>query len=193
LTKGIPVILFGSGTTFIWLSFFLSILIPIQQGVEGYPSEFSPQTWMRDLQNFDSFANDESAGFILLIFISVFGIFVGLFIMFLGLLVLTTEISTKQKIHDVKRKYVSIVWQVIFSFIPGLDLWIIYRIEKLRLGGIIYSINFASGILGMYFATPDYDVSLAVSIIISIIFAFFVFRWSKDWNAKYDNNSKKLS
>jgi len=193
LAKGIPVILFGAGATFFWISVFLSIFIAIQQGVEGYPTEFSPQTWINNLRSLDSFLNNDSAADILLIFISIFGVFVGLFIMFLGALVLTTEISTKQKVHDVKRKRVSIVWQIIFSFVPGLDLWVIYRIQKLRLGGIIYSINFASGMIGMYFVTQDFDTFGEISIIGSIIFAFFVFRWSKKWNANLDNDIKKYS
>jgi len=193
LAKGIPVILFGAGATFFWFSVLLAMFIPIQQGIEGYPDEFSPQTWINDLRNLDSFVNDDSAAEILLIFISIFGVFVGFFIMFLGALTLTSEISTKQKLHDIKRKRVSIVWQIIFSFVPGLDLWVIYRIQKLRLGGIIYSIIFASELIGMYFVTQDFEPFIEISIILSIIFAFFVFRWSKNWNANLDNDIKKYS
>ena len=193
MAKGIPVILFGAGATFFWFSVLLAMFIPIQQGIKGYPDEFSPQTWINDLRNLDSFVNDDSAAEILLIFISIFGVFVGFFIMFLGALTLTSEISTKQKLHDIKRKRVSIVWQIIFSFVPGLDLWVIYRIQKLRLGGIIYSIIFASELIGMYFVTQDFEPFIEISIILSIIFAFFVFRWSKNWNANLDNDIKKYS
>ena len=187
MAKGIPVILFGAGATFFWLS----ILVAIEIGAEGYPSEFSPQTWINDLQEIDSFLSDDSSTFVLMIFFSLFGAFVGLFVMFLGSLILTTEISTRQKINEIKRKKVSIVWQVIFSFVPGLDLWVIYRIEKLRLGGIIYSVNFASGLIGVFFMTQDFDTSSLISIIVSIIFAFFVYRWSKEWNAKYGKDIAK--
>jgi Gpi18-like mannosyltransferase len=76
--------------------------------------------------------------------------------------------------------------------VPGLDLWVIYRIEKLRLGGIIYSVNFTLGVIGIYFTTPDFDTSSLISIVVSIVFAYFVYRWSKEWNAKYGNNAKKL-
>ena len=102
--------------------------------------------------------------------------------------------------RDAKRK-VSLVWQIILSFIPIIDIWVFYRIKKLRWYFLIFYVG--AGIpfiipLAIFFAsfTPveeisdfveDPNISLTYSIIGTAALALHVYlvvKWSKDWNAK---------
>jgi len=98
----------------------------------------------------------------------------------------------------VKQKSVTVAWQVVFTFIPFVDLWAYYRIQKLRLylliiyggniiAGIIIGITF--GFTGSLMEMPDvssyYIPSIAVGIAFHLLAIYLVVKWSRNWNAKF--------
>ena len=98
----------------------------------------------------------------------------------------------------VKQKSVTVAWQVVFMFIPFVNLWAFYRIQKLRLylliiigssiiAGIIMGITF--GFTGSLMEMPDvssyYISSIVVSIAIQLLAIYLVVKWSRNWNAKF--------
>ena len=107
---------------------------------------------------------------------------------------------------------VSIIWQIIFTFIPILDLWAFYRIKKLRrfflyviVPGIAIMLGFLVLILGntdfSNFDDPTFDpflqddptmiaMNIASPIIevgFQILSIYLVYTWSKEWNQKFHN------
>ena len=85
----------------------------------------------------------------------------------------------------VKQKPVSVKWQVVFSFIPILDFWASYRIEKLRLYLlIVYGTILGSfGIYAIIF-TPDKIVLIIISIVFQPVVIYLFVNWSRKWNQK---------
>ncbi len=105
----------------------------------------------------------------------------------------------------VKQKSVTVAWQVVFTFIPFVNLWAFYRIQKLRLylliiigssiiAGIIMGIIMVI-IMGIAFGSPGssmemldvsyYISSIGVSIAIQLLAIYLVVKWSRNWNAKF--------
>jgi len=106
---------------------------------------------------------------------------------------------------------VSIAWQVIFSFIPGVLIWSFYRVKKLRL----FLAMMAVPILATIYIVPlamigpeyfeycdpallliwDFDGSctneeiLVPSIILELIYhafkTYFIIKWSRKWNEQF--------
>ena len=98
----------------------------------------------------------------------------------------------------VKQKSVTVAWQVVFTFIPFVDLWAFYRIQKLRLYLlIIYGGNIIAGIIigitfdftGSLMEMPDassyYIPSIAIAIAFHLLAIYLVVKWSRNWNRKF--------
>ncbi len=106
----------------------------------------------------------------------------------------------------VKQKSVTVAWQVVFTFIPFVNLWAFYRIQKLRLylliiigssiiAGIIMGIimviimGITFGSTGSLMEMPDvssyYISSIAVGIAFHLLAIYLVVKWSRNWNAKF--------
>jgi len=99
----------------------------------------------------------------------------------------------------VQQKPVTIKWQIIFTFIPFLNLYAFYKIQKLRLflcfsvpvyiacrflgagGGVGEALIEASLFLGwLYVILTWMFICLAIGLPI-----WFVLKWSKQWNEKF--------
>lgn len=103
----------------------------------------------------------------------------------------------------VKQAPVSIGWQTIFVFLPILDLWAFYRVQKLRMSLLIFLVGFGAVALALQFAVfgsggfsiedPDtiYSNNAYIGSIIGLSIAqyslavYLVRRWSKKWNSKF--------
>ena len=98
----------------------------------------------------------------------------------------------------VKQKSVTVAWQVVFTFIPFVDLWAFYRIQKLGLylviiyGGqiITYIIlgntfGFNGSLMEMPDVSSNYISILSVIIAFHLLAIYLVVTWSRDWNRKF--------
>ena len=88
----------------------------------------------------------------------------------------------------VKQEPVNIKLQIIFVFIPFLNLYAFYKIQKLRLAlCFIIPIGIANRIFGA--GTMTYEGAIVVGILFSglaIGLAIWLVRkWSKQWNEKF--------
>ena len=102
---------------------------------------------------------------------------------------------------------VSILWQIIFTFIPILDLYTFYRIKKLRKYFLyviipLFAITFGITFLFVLAELPSSDFSfedesmtseneeflslifVPVEIGFQILTIYFVYTWSKKWNGQ---------
>lgn len=107
-------------------------------------------------------------------------------------------------------KTVSIIWQIIFTFIPILDLWSRYRIKKLRKYILyIYLPIFVSVIfMIMYTGTEflddpnffdgfedslDYMILSLLFSILDVLFIilsiYLVYKWSSEWNKQIESSN----
>ena len=103
----------------------------------------------------------------------------------------------------VKQKPVSVNWQTLFVFIPIVDLWAFYRIQKLRMSLLIFLVGFGGAAIALSFATlgiegflaedPEeiYSNSAYIGSSIGLTIAQFALaiylirKWSKEWNKKF--------
>jgi|SRR3989304_397000 len=97
-------------------------------------------------------------------------------------------------------KQVNLNWQTLFIFIPGLNIWAAWRIQKLRRSVIFFipvaflviifsrwMITFAEDIDSELFQYLLSLVALAL-IIVAMNFIIIYFRkWSRRWNKKVTN------
>jgi hypothetical protein len=88
----------------------------------------------------------------------------------------------------VKQEPVIIKWQIIFTFIPFLNLYAFYKIQKLRLFLCFFMpISIASRIIGA--APSTYEGAIIHTILFSGLSIglsiWFVLKWSKQWNEKF--------
>jgi len=103
----------------------------------------------------------------------------------------------------VKQKPVSVNWQTLFVFIPILDLWAFYSVQKLRMALLIFLVGFGAVGFVIVFVTlgsdpflvqnPEeiYSNSAYIGSSIGLAIAqyglavYLVRRWSKEWNKKF--------
>jgi len=103
----------------------------------------------------------------------------------------------------VKQKPVNVNWQTVFVFIPILDLWAFYSVQKLRLALLIFLVGFSAAAMAIVFATlgpdgfmvedPDeiYSNSAYIGSSIGLTIAqyalavYLIRKWSKEWNKKF--------
>ena len=88
----------------------------------------------------------------------------------------------------VEQEPVNIKLQIIFVFIPFLNLYAFYKIQKLRLSlCFIIPIGVASRIFGT--GAMTYESAIIVSILFSGLAIglaiWLVLKWSKQWNEKF--------
>ena len=94
-------------------------------------------------------------------------------------------------------KQVSLNWQTLFIFIPGLNIWAAWRIQKLRRALVFFSpitllvilfsrlmITFAEDIDSELFQYLLSLVSLGIFIICANIIIHYFRKWSRKWNEK---------
>ena len=102
---------------------------------------------------------------------------------------------------------VKIVWQVVFTLIPVLNIWAFYRIKKLRKYILIILIPVT--VISMIVIAPQVisemeniqegnlmndDQSILTSIIqyivdvgFTILSIYLIYKWSKEWNKQFPN------
>ena len=107
---------------------------------------------------------------------------------------------------------ISVVWQIIFSFIPGVLIWSFFRIKKLRLfllmmaGPAVIIIYILPIMLGIpeYYETCTSIIStisdnscmneslIISSVIVNIIYhgfkTYFIIKWTRKWNEKFEGS-----
>jgi len=87
----------------------------------------------------------------------------------------------------VEQKPVSIGWQIVFVIIPYVWIYAFYRIEKLRIGIVLAIISTIVGI-GFQMMLP-FPWGLSSSWVFYIIIPiYFVVKWSKVWNEKFQTS-----
>ena len=92
----------------------------------------------------------------------------------------------------VKQEPVNIKLQIIFVFIPFLNLYAFYKIQKLRLALLIFlPLGFLSRLLEA--AIVQVNDTSGMLFVLSILFAglsigvlvWLMHKWSKQWNEKF--------
>ena len=103
----------------------------------------------------------------------------------------------------VDKKSVNVNWQTVFALIPIIDLWAAYRIEKFRLyffifwvGSVIVQTFVTYAMLGKAFWSDEGEffasdptvasVEIAMMIVAAGLQMYFLRKWSKDWNEKFE-------
>ena len=110
---------------------------------------------------------------------------------------------------------VRIIWQIIFTFIPIVDLWAFYRIKKLRryflyvvIPAFAVMITLGVGISIASLDSPMFDdptmdpfmsedpafmllniFSSAIGIGFHIFSIYLIYTWSKQWNLQFSSES----
>jgi len=86
----------------------------------------------------------------------------------------------------VEQKPVNVGWQTLFMFVPFVDIWAFYRIEKLRMGlAIIIGTSLADVGLRMILPFPyGLGASIGMTIFSIAIQIYFIRKWSMEWNNK---------
>ena len=108
---------------------------------------------------------------------------------------------------------VKIIWQIVFTFIPILDLWAFYRIKKLRrfflyvvIPSIVIMMVFVAAILAntdfSKLDDPTFDpfmtdepamlamniASPIIEIGFQILSIYLVYTWSQKWNRQFQTS-----
>ena len=113
-----------------------------------------------------------------------------------------------------KRK-ISVTWQIIFSFIPGVLIWSFFRIKKLRLFLVMMAGPAVAAIyvLPLILGRPDYyerctaffnviaDESCLVqelvipTIVVNVIYhgfkTYFIIKWTRKWNESFSDQIQR--
>ena len=129
--------------------------------------------------------SDEYLDFLSIYNISLFLLFVGVFLMIIGGPKFITE--QQKKSENIVFKKVNLFWQVIGSTVPGFDLFVMYRIKKLRLGIIVFSIQCALWV-GLDFSGISNTFLDIDTIFVAIGYAVIVYIWSRRWNKQFSEN-----
>ncbi len=103
----------------------------------------------------------------------------------------------------VKQKPVSVNWQTVFVFIPILDLWAFYSVQKLRMALLIFLVGFGAAAIAIQFAILGSDAflvedpdliysntafigsSIGLTIAQYALAIYLIRHWSKEWNKKF--------
>ncbi len=122
---------------------------------------------------------------LMLVLLGFVGMGLGILLLLIGGAKFVNEKRKSQEI-TIEQKRVSIIWQVVGSFFPGFDLWVLYRIKKLRNGSIAYASQFAIW-LGLDFLELNL-VTPVDGFLVSIGYAVVVFIFSRQWNKQFSEN-----
>ena len=87
----------------------------------------------------------------------------------------------------VKQELVNVNVQMLCCVLPGVWIWVFYRIEKLRLGIVMLILtSLGFGILGATANLANELAFIPVALIPQIVVAvWFARKWSKQWNEKF--------
>ena len=87
----------------------------------------------------------------------------------------------------VKQEPVNVNVQMLCCVLPGVWIWVFYRIEKLRLGIVMLILtSLGFGILGATANLANELAFIPVALIPQIVVAVgFARKWSKQWNEKF--------
>jgi len=88
------------------------------------------------------------------------------------------------------KKPVNLIWQVIGSAFPGFDLLVLYKIQKLTHGSIVYAAQYFLVIWAYFSGIPDFEET--VGIVIGIGYAAIVFFWSRNWNKQFSRGTGEV-
>jgi len=91
----------------------------------------------------------------------------------------------------VKQQSVSVGWQTVFMFISILNIWAFYRIEKLGLGLVIIILPSVASIAFQMVLPYPWGLLTALGLTIAIPI-YFVRKWSKEWNKKFEDDSTQF-
>ena len=182
MPRSSSIILIGAGIFVSWLYLFGIVYVGLNEEVEGFPTEGETRYLVNNLSIENIREHHDAAVALVLFFLSLLGIGVGLVVLSSGGIILLYERLRNIKSFVVKKKPVSVTWQVICSFFPGFHLWALYRIKKLRIGIIIDVLGYSSGLLSIYSVLPETNLPSAIFLLESFVFALFVYIWSRDWN-----------
>jgi hypothetical protein len=100
---------------------------------------------------------------------------------------------------------VRIVWQIVFIFIPFVNLWAFYRIKKLR--KFLLMVFIPEGVISLAIILPlvvenvqqalegnpmTSNESIAATIVLyiveigfTILAIYLIYKWSKEWNTQF--------
>ncbi len=107
---------------------------------------------------------------------------------------------------------VKIVWQIIFIFIPILNLWAFYRIKKFR--KFLLMIWIPEGVITLLIIAPtimdnvqqimegnpapndEFTITTLVLYIVetgfTILSIYLIYKWSKEWNKQFPVGNTSL-
>jgi len=163
MVSSYSVIIIGMGIFSFWVISYVSIQTGISLGHEAVESDTNFITTSMILNWAE------------------FGMVIGGTIGISGLFIMAYQFSTSTSFSP-ERKKVSVFWQIVCSYIPGFDLWAVYRIKKLKYGIMWWVISFAGGYAALYGIIPEIGNPILVSLLSALIYVAFVFKWSRDWN-----------
>ena len=94
-------------------------------------------------------------------------------------------------------KCVNVNWQILFIFIPILNLWVLWRIKKMKKGllifvpmnlGVLYLLRL---LISLLYSSKENSLILGIVTLVLLILdlcimVYLVERWSKEWNEKIE-------
>jgi len=163
MVSSYSVIIIGLGIFSSWALSYVSIQTGISLGLEAFEND----------------TNFVTAP--MLLNLADWGMNIGGAIAICGLFIMAYQFSTSKN-YSPERKKVSVFWQIVCSYIPGFDLWAVYRIKKLKYGIMWWVISFAGGYAALYGIIPEIGDPILISLLSALIYVAFVFKWSRDWN-----------
>ena len=185
-SRGLSIIVIGGGIFSFWILLFANGFVAAEKGYEDFPTFYEMYRAITDMQTvvgLESVDIEALTGLFLLI-LGILGAAIGIIVIFAGGLVMLYEKLRKRDLFSVRNKTVSPVWQIICVFIPGFDWWAFYRIKKLRLGLAIWGISYLTTLGEIYEIIPASSIPFVFQALFALVYAYFVYRWSKDWNNK---------
>ena len=176
MVKSNSVLIIGTGIFIFYVFFIMSAVTPAYD-------DYLLQNEISNLKFSQYIAEyDQGIDTLLYIIVGYGGLGLGILLLIIGGV---KVLSNKRKSQEiiVEEKQVNLVWQVIGSLFPGFDLWVMYRIKKLRLASIVYSITIVSQVLYML-GMPEGNFN--DWYFFTIGYAVIVFIWSRQWNKHLD-------
>lgn len=73
---------------------------------------------------------------------------------------------------------------MIGSAIPGFDLFVMYRIQKLRLGIIVFASQFVIWSISLHSGVTT-GIDSIIGLLVGVGYAIVVYVWSKKWNEQF--------
>jgi len=92
-------------------------------------------------------------------------------------------------------KQVNVNWQILFIFIPILNLWTLWRIKKMRKGLLVFLpvnllvLYLLRKLVSVSYGVEDYAVIFGIFTLFVLIadlslMVYLIEKWSNEWNKK---------